>query len=562
MKNTQKLTFKIVGIMLVELLLIFGVINFVTMRILKNEVLEQWKVKDYNLVVSYADLMKAKGCSTTEEYQAFIDEINEKNTLNYALYMEEIDGKVTAIAHSNPDRIGLVLTDEGSLAAAREGKPYVGYYTDQVTGGKTLDVLTPIYDEKGVLKGALNLGIPVDEKTISDIMMSSSARIAGMSVASSILLLLLISILVYIMIIQPINRLRKNIERMSNYDLTPDGSKEYTRLCSRKDEIGIIGNGFEAMRGSLVKLVQDITEVTKQLGEQSESLAGISTNVTEMSRQLSSTVNDVANGATSQAQETMDGQLQVNQLSEAIEAVRGNMDILNGVAKNVAAIQQEGIEVLGTVVTSTERSNQSSERVHEVIMETSRQTDRIKEASAQIREIASQTNLLALNASIEAARAGDAGRGFAVVATEIGNLAGETNTLTTSIEKIIQELVEKMELAVQTIAGMQVAAKEQTVSVTNTREKFHQIAEHIKEMESNCAVLDDSTKSIEASRNPIVRIVSDLSAISEENAACMEEAAAAVEEENHSIERVSEASGKVAELAEKLAEQIDRFVTE
>ncbi|MBO5033177.1 MAG: hypothetical protein J6D08_15105 [Lachnospiraceae bacterium] len=184
----------------------------------------------------------------------------------------------------------------------------------------------------------------------------------------------------------------------------------------------------------------------------------------------------------------------------------------------------------------------------------------MKEASSQIRDIADQTNLLALNASIEAARAGDAGRGFAVVATEIGNLAGETNELTSRIEDVILELVQKMDLAVSVIESMQNSAQMQSESVSDTEKKFDLIANNIREMEERCVQMEDSTQRMEDSKNVIVNVVSNLSAISEENAACMEEAAASVDEQTKSIAIVSRSSRQVASLADKLTEEINRFL--
>ena len=61
------LIFKMVVLLFVALLATFACVNFIVGRIIKQEVLEQWKVKDYKLVQSYGELLKAQNCSTTED---------------------------------------------------------------------------------------------------------------------------------------------------------------------------------------------------------------------------------------------------------------------------------------------------------------------------------------------------------------------------------------------------------------------------------------------------------------------------------------------------------------
>jgi methyl-accepting chemotaxis protein len=65
---------------------------------------------------------------------------------------------------------------------------------------------------------------------------------------------------------------------------------------------------------------------------------------------------------------------------------------------------------------------------------------RLVESFSEVEHIAEQTNLLALNASIEAARAGSAGRGFAVVAGEVGKLATQSATLSSSVRALLSKL--------------------------------------------------------------------------------------------------------------------------
>lgn len=560
MKNS--VTKKLIPAVVLALAVVFVINNFIFARLLKEEVKEQWMTEDYKLVVAYSQEMDALNCETTEDYQEFVDMIASENTYNYVVYMENVNGAVTAIAHSNPDRIGLVLEDAGSVAAATEGTPYMGYYTDPVSGNLTIDLLTPVYDEAGNLKGALNLGVPADNDTLNEIMGQTITTVTLVCVILAVVLIVLLVLIIRFLLLKPLDTLAPEIERMSNYDLTMKDRAALEKYALRRDEIGTISSGFLAMQGSLTRMVENIQEVASKLTRQSEDLSDVCSEVNDSSSQLSKTVDDVADGATTQAQQTSEGSVQVGKLSDLIGVVEENMERLFAAAGSVEEIEKQGVDVLDVLVEKTSANNENSKQVHMVMEETSRQADKIKDASEQIRGIASQTNLLALNASIEAARAGDAGKGFAVVATEIGNLAQETNQLTSQIEQIIHELLAKMQEAVANIADMEQTTVEQSESVEQTRKKFQEITLTIQQMEEQCGILADSTKDMKESRRTIVDVINDLSALSEENAACMEEAAASVNLQNGSIEKVSLSSRDVAALAETLNEEIGRFVME
>ena len=97
---------------------------------------------------------------SVEEYQKFVDDIASGGSYNYVVYMQNVDGKVVAVAHSNPDRIGIELEDTGSVTAVNEGQPYMGYYEDPTSGKETIDLLVPVMGADGTQNGALKYRSP------------------------------------------------------------------------------------------------------------------------------------------------------------------------------------------------------------------------------------------------------------------------------------------------------------------------------------------------------------------------------------------------------------------
>ncbi|MGN0170294.1 MAG: methyl-accepting chemotaxis protein [Lachnospiraceae bacterium] len=557
MKKRNSVNYKLGIIVTIALAITFLILNTISVNILKNEIMEQWKVKDHNLVVAYADRLKMY--SSIQEYQQYIDYLNSDGEFVYVLYMEDVDGQVTALAHSNHERIGIVLEDAGSIAAARDGQEYVGYYDDPTSGKLTLDVLTPVYDDAGNLKGAFNIGVPIDDASMKQIWGSSVLKLSLTSIIIVIALIVLVLFIMNKLLLKPLKELGNEIERISDFDLTSSQNRALIKYRNRNDEIGVISKCFFTMQENLTNLIRNIDHVAKELSHYSEDLSNVCSLVKQNGEQLSVTVDEVANGAMVQAQQTTEGNTKMLDLNDLVDTVGKNMSSLNDATKEVGKIKQEGVDSLDALVEKTEQNTENSKQVFRVMHETGQQAQKIKEASVKIQNIASQTNLLALNASIESARAGEAGRGFAVVASEIGNLSQQTDALTSDIDSIINDLVGKIEEALLTMEKMEQTTMEQADRVDDTKDKFEQIMKNVQIMEEKCMILGQSTDEMKQNDKAVVDVITSLSSLSQENAACMQQAAASVMSQGEEIEKVSNSSQDVANLAKNLHEEISRF---
>lgn len=176
----------------------------------------------------------------------------------------------------------------------------------------------------------------------------------------------------------------------------------YNGFNKKENCIYYMKKQVEVEREHAFKLAGEIEEKKNEVERQERHVISTVNEVNEEFLSLYEAVNNLADGNSSNAQESSEISGDMKQISEFCEQLNGAMTEINSLLAELSKNNQEVVS------------------------------------------IASQTNLLALNASIEAARAGEAGRGFAVVADEINNLAaGSRETATksnVSQERILQSI--------------------------------------------------------------------------------------------------------------------------
>ena len=184
---------------------------------------------------------------------------------------------------------------------------------------------------------------------------------------------------------------------------------------------------------------------------------------------------------------------------------------------------------------------------------------KISEATELITSIASQTSLLSLNASIESARAGEAGRGFAVVASEIQKLSIQSNDAAEEIQQIIDTLLSESAKTLEEMQDTEALMKEQQSKLNDTKSKFDEVSDGIRISREETEQIRTSAGSCNKAKEAIMDVISNLSAISEENAASTEETSASMQELNATISHLATESGKLKAISQELNEYMGFF---
>lgn len=358
-------------------------------------------------------------------------------------------------------------------------------------------------------------------------------------------------------IVKPIKLMVGVIRKVANMDFTSSG--EASKLKDRKDEMGVMARAISTLRGSLVDVVNEIKAESDAVIQAADALNASATETASTMTQVEEAVDDIAQGATSQAEETQSATEHVvamgnmvKETSEKVAALLEATDHVNDANLNAMKILDELQEV----------NNQTDEYIDMIAEQTditNQSAKKIGQATQLIAAIAEETNLLSLNASIEAARAGEQGRGFAVVASQIQKLAEQSTEAVKEIDGIIRTLTADSEKAVETMDQVRDIIEKQNDHMYQTGEAFAQIKDGVDESIAGINVIADRTRDLDQTRTNVVDSVSSLTAIAEENAAATEETSASMVEISSIVTGISDQANVLHEVAQRMDEKMSVF---
>lgn len=503
---------------------------------------------------------------TYEDGQLLVDG-EDSSYLSESLNEIKSQTGVIMTVYYGQDAIYSSLKDSSSASMSADiwskvkGGENYNAYNQKIDGTSYSVAYVPIKNNGGSIVGSVFAGI--EDSSIK----SRAIATFWINLLITVVIVIIIGIIAYFIakkiadFIEKIKDASASLSEgnLGNGMISNADAEQVERAESRNDELGdLMRNTHEVtekLRGTVVAIKNQAARVKTSAND----LSGIAAQTSNTSESVTNAVGEIAKGATNQAEEVQTSAENVTVITDKMTSIMTNVSDADKQAQDMADISNTASDNFVRLMKAMHDTQAAITDITEKVNNVNLAVNNVNEAVTAINSIASQTNLLSLNASIEAARAGEAGRGFAVVAEEIQKLSTESEQSADSIHEIMATLGKDTSVAIETLDRLNHTVDGQmkqgqetsksmeslTGSISETRSMFSSVQADAKTVLDLCKSLDDS--------------ISNLSAISEENAASTQETSASMEDINNEIENISKLSAELKEVSDALSAELDFF---
>ncbi|MCP5410528.1 MAG: HAMP domain-containing protein [Chromatiaceae bacterium] len=303
---------------------------------------------------------------------------------------------------------------------------------------------------------------------------NDSARAGAITIATTIVIGLIMGILVYSVSVKnialPIRRVCKQLEVLSSGDLS------VTVDDKGSDELADLARNFNGFAEKIRAVILQVQESIARLAQNTSHVASVASRTEQQVEQ--------------QQQEMATMVVAINELSQSIRDVTGSTAEAHDKTRDTVIAAANGVQMMESSKHISQHVTAAVEHATSVMNTLGEHAHQIDNILNVIGGISEQTNLLALNAAIEAARAGEHGRGFAVVASEVRQLANRVQEATGEIRGTIERLRAEADSGILAMEESKRQADinlQHAIETSNALLAIRQLAESIDQLNTRIA---------------------------------------------------------------------------
>lgn len=402
--------------------------------------------------------------------------------------------------------------------------------------------------QTGWIVATFRLYSVVEEHAINE------AMVMGVMFAVILVLILIIANFIANAAVKPIQTISNAAGEISKGNLSLKAVP-----VESKDELGDVANAFEKMTDKLNHFFHKASDNATAVSQSADVL-------NENAKQSAAAANQISGVVTEFATDTV---AQQNAIGSANEAVINMRELLSVIADNSDGVAnasnaamktaETGAITVGNAVQSMESLRVSVQESSQIIKLLGEYSGKIGDIVGTISDIADQTNLLALNAAIEASHAGEHGRGFAVVAEEVRKLAEQSATAANEIQKLISDVQNQTDKAVQSMNVGTDLTKASVQAVDEAGSAFRDIVNQIDALTDKIRLTTEAIEKAESGNSKIIDSVKFINEAAIKFSSRTEAISSTTQQLSASTEEIATSSRQLADMADDLQKEIQTF---
>ena len=392
---------------------------------------------------------------------------------------------------------------------------------------------------------------------------ASSTELLGIMVGITIAaFILLAAILFYIarLISVPVENLAEFASNVAQGDL-----RTVPQPLDRTDEIGTLHNAFCNMTENLRKLIRQVSDTAGRVAASSSDLTANTQEAAQASEFAANSVAQIAETSTAQSETIVSAASMMQQASSSIGEVADVIKEIVTSAKMTEDETRDGQAILNHTISKMNTLKDGAAVVTETVRGLQESAHEVSSIVEMITSISEQTNLLALNAAIEAARAGEHSKGFSVVADEVRKLAEQSKEATANISSLLNGNAVQMDKTFRAMEEQSANVEDSVAEIHRSGEKFTAIASHIESLSESINHISEIAQSVQQNNQRAVHSIEELSSGSSDADTKMQEEvsniSAVTEEQAASMSEIAAATRTLSEIAQELQQMTKQFRT-